>query len=68
MLFQLEEYQFLLTLGIIMLKDKDYQLVLISKEDVTTASLIYLHGNNVEYYDKKYIVTNLEFEAIIPPI
>ena len=48
-----------------MSKDKDYQLVVSSNKDVVDASLLYFHGDNIEYSDEKDIVTNIEFESII---
>ena len=39
-----------------------------SDEDVASASLLNLHGDKFEEYDKQEIVTNIEFEAIVPSI
>ena len=55
-------------LGIIISKNIEYQLVVGSNEYVAAASLITLHGDNIEEYDKQDIVTNIEFEAILPSI
>ena len=49
-----------------MSKYKDYQLVVISNEDVADVSLLSLHGENIEDSDKQDIVTNIKLEAIIP--
>ena len=51
--------------GVIMSKYKESQLVVISNEDDASKSLLYLHGENIEYNKKKDIVSNIEFEAII---
>ena len=45
-----------------MSKYKYSQLGVISNEDVANASLVYLHGDNIEDYYKQDIVTNIEFE------
>ena len=42
-----------------MSKNKYSQLVVSSNEDLADASIIYLHGNNFEYYEKKDIFTNI---------
>ena len=39
-----------------------------SNEDVASASLLTLHGDNIEEYYKQDIVINIEFEAIVPSI
>ena len=44
------------------------QLVVSSNEDVTAESLLSLHGNNIKDSVKQDIGTNMEFEAITPPI
>ena len=49
-----------------MSKNKEYQLVVDSNEYVTAASLITLHGDNIELSNKQDIVTSIEFEAIVP--
>ena len=36
-----------------MSKDKDYKLVVRSNEDLAAVSLIFLHGNNIENYNKQ---------------
>ena len=41
---------------------------MISNEYVAASSLIALHGNNIEEYYKQDIVTNIEFESMIPSI
>ena len=51
-----------------MSKNKESQLVVISEEDVASASLLTFHGYNIEEYDTQYIVTNIEFESILTPI
>ena len=51
-----------------MSKDKYYQLVVSSNEDVASVLFIYLHVDIIVDSDKQYIVTNIEFEAIIPSI
>ena len=43
-------------------------MVISSNKDVAGASLIYLHGNNIEDSDKQDIFSNTEFEAIINSI
>ena len=43
-----------------MSKDKDSQLVVSRNEDVADSTSLYLHIDNIEYYDKQYIVTNIE--------
>ena len=45
-----------------------YILVFGSNKDVVAASLINLHGKNTEESDKQDVVTNIEFEAIVPII
>ena len=40
-------------------KDKDYQLFFRSNEDDSATSLLYLHGDNIEDCDKKYMVTKI---------
>ena len=37
-------------------------------EYVADASLITLHDNSIKEYEKQDIVTNIEFEAIVPSI
>ena len=37
-------------------------------EYAADASLLNLNFDNIEEYDKKYIVTNIQFEAIVPSI
>ena len=49
-----------------MSKDKYFQLIFRSNEDVSAALLFSLRGNNIEDSDKQDIVTNISFEAIIP--
>ena len=39
-----------------------------SNEDVTDASFLTLHVNNVEEYDKQERVSNIEFEDIVTSI
>ena len=51
-----------------MSEDKDSKLVVSSNEYSVAASLISLHGDNIEDSDKQGIVTNIEFEAITPSI
>ena len=51
-----------------MSKNKESQLVVGINEDVAATSLLYLHSNNVEYYDKQDIVSNISFEVIITSI
>ena len=51
-----------------MSKDKDSQLFVSINEYVVPASLLYLHVDNIENYDKQYIVTNIEFETIMTSI
>ena len=51
-----------------MSKSKESQLVVNSNEDVASASLLSLQGNNIEDYEKLDIVSNTEFEVIIPSI
>ena len=55
-------------LCVIMSKSKESQLVVNSNEDVASASLLSLQGNNIEDYEKLDIVSNTEFEVIIPSI
>ena len=43
-------------------------MVVGSNKYVAAASLITLHGDNIEEYDKQDIVTNIEFESIVPSI
>ena len=43
-------------------------MVFSNNEDVAAASLLTLHDNNIEEYDKQDIVTNTYFEAIVPLI
>ena len=43
-------------------------MVVGSNADVEAASLIYLHGKKTEYSYKQDIVSNMEFETIIPSI
>ena len=43
-------------------------MVVSSIEDVSTASLLYLHGINIEYSDKQDKVLNISFEEILPSI
>ena len=45
-------------------KNKYYQLVVSSNDDVADTLLIYLHGNNIEYSDKQLII--FIFYTIIP--
>ena len=51
-----------------MSKNKEYQLNVTSNKDVAAASLISLHDDNIKDYNKQEIVSNTEFEAIIPSI
>ena len=51
-----------------MSKNKDSQLVVGSNEDVAAALLLTLHGDIIEDFDKQDIVTNIEFESIVPSI
>ena len=39
-----------------------------SNQDVESESLLTLDGNNIGEYDKQDIVTNIEFESIVPSI
>ena len=51
------------------MSDNKYsQLVVVINEDVAYASLLYLHGDKIDYSGKQDIVTNISFEAIIPSI
>ena len=43
-------------------------MVVDSNEDIAATSLLTLHGKNNEYSDKQDMVTNIEFEAIVPSI
>ena len=43
-------------------------MVVISNENVATVSLLTLHGNNTKDSDKQDIVSNTQFEEIIPLI
>ena len=49
-----------------MSKNIEYELNVVSNEYVTAASLITLYDNKIEEYEKQDIVTNIEFEAIVP--
>ena len=49
-----------------MSKNIEYELNVVSNEYVTAASLINLYDNKIEEYEKQDIVTNIEFEAIVP--
>ena len=51
-----------------MSKNKESQLVVVNNEDVADSSLLYLHGGNIEYYERQYIVLNIEFESIVSSI
>ena len=51
-----------------MSKDRYYKLVVSSNKYVASASLIYLYVNTIGDFDKQEIVTNIEFEAMIPSI
>ena len=51
-----------------MSQDKYFHVVLSINEDVTSASFIFLHDDNIEDSEKEEIVTNIELEAIIPSI
>ena len=51
-----------------MSKHKEYQLGVRSDEYVAAALFISLRDNNIEYYDKQGIVSNIEIEAIITSI
>ena len=51
-----------------MSKDIDYPLVVIKNEDVEASSLISLHGNNNEDYEKQDMVIDIYFEAIFHSI
>ena len=42
-----------------MSKDKYYELVINSNEDISAASFIYFHGDNIGYYNKQCIATNI---------
>ena len=41
-------------------------MIVVSNEDIAAESLLTLHVNNIEYYDKQDIVLNTESESIIP--
>ena len=43
-------------------------MVVSRNEDVAAESLLYSHGENNEKPEKRDIVTNIEFEAIVPSI
>ena len=43
-------------------------MVVKSTKDVASELLVSLHGDNIEYYDKQDMVTNIDFEARIPSI
>ena len=47
---------------------KESQLVVDINEDVAATSLLTLRGKNNEDFDKQDMVTNIEFEAIVPSI
>ena len=49
-----------------MSKNIEYQLFVGINEDVASAALPTLNGNIIEDYGKQYMVTNIEFEAIVP--
>ena len=49
-------------------KNKQYKLVISINEYFAAASLLTLHGNNIEYSDKQDIFPNTEFEAIITSV
>ena len=49
-------------------KNIESKLVVGSDEGAAAASLLTLYGNNIEEYDKEDIITNIEFEAIVPSI
>ena len=51
-----------------MSKDTYHPLVVRLNQDIPYASLIPLHGENNVDSEKQYIVTNMEFEAIVLPI
>ena len=51
-----------------MSKDKYYQCVVTSNDDVEAIILISLYGYRIGDYDNQYIVTNITFEEIIPSI
>ena len=42
-----------------MSKDKNSQLVVRSNKDISAASFIYFHGENIKDYDKQDIVRNI---------
>ena len=49
-------------------KDTYYKLVVSINEDVAAVSLIYLHADNNDEYEKQYIAANIYFEAIVTSI
>ena len=49
-------------------KNIESQFVVYSNVDAAAASLLNWNGKNIETSDKKYIVTNIEFKGIVPPI
>ena len=49
-------------------KDKYYQLFVISNEYFVAASILFLYCDNIEDYEKYDIVSDIEFEAILPSI
>ena len=51
-----------------MSKDKYYQWVVSSNEDVAAVLFLSFHGDNNEDYEKEDIVPNIEFECIVPSI
>ena len=51
-----------------MSKDKYYQLVVSSNEDVAAASFLYLLGDNIVESYKQAVVTKIDFGLIIPSI
>ena len=51
-----------------MSKDEYYLLVVNINEYVSDGPLLSLHGNNIKDSVKQDIGTNMEFEAITPPI
>ena len=51
-----------------MSKNKEYPLFVRINKDVSSVSFFSLHGNRINDSDKKYIVSNIEFKAIVPSI
>ena len=49
-------------------KNVESQLYVSSNEDIAYASLLTFHGDNIEESYKQDIVTNIEFESILPSI